>query len=68
MSPGDRVEITGGEHYARRGVLVDRKVVRGERCVSVRVDKPFKRGYDLVRVVVVFEDHVIPEYQSRTAA
>ncbi len=63
MSPGDRVEITGGEHYARKGVLRSKKVVRGERCVTVSLDRALRNGE---RIVTVLEDHVIPEYQSRS--
>ena len=54
---GTRVEIVGGEHFAREGTVAGHKTVRGLDCISVRLDRPLPDGD---RVVVVLAEHIAP--------
>ena len=54
---GSRVEIIGGDHWARSGVLTGRRMHDGETYLTVRLDKALPCGD---RFVVVVEQHVRP--------
>ena len=52
---GSRVEIIGGDHWARSGVLMGRREKDGEVYLTVHLDSPLPCGDQFV---VVVEEHV----------
>ena len=55
MTPGARVQITYGLHFARKGKFIERRIKDGQVHVAVELDRALPSGK---RVVTVHEDHV----------